>query len=57
MFESKDDRVIGLHHNNGERNGHTLDSSCCVVFDVEGGRITDGREHFADLHNWDRFWS
>ena len=57
VFESEDGRVVGLHHNTGERNGNKLDSGCCIVFELKDGRITDGREHFADLYNWDAFWA
>ncbi len=35
----------------------TLDLDCCLVLQVEDGRITDGREHFYDVHAWDEFWS
>lgn len=57
VFESDDGRVVGLHHNIGRRNGKQLDTDCCIVFEVEDGRITSGVEHFLDLHNWDDFWS
>ncbi len=57
VFESDDGRVVGLHHNVGRRNGRELDTDCCIVFEVENGRITSGTEHFLDLHNWDQFWS
>jgi hypothetical protein len=50
-------RVIGIHHNVAERNGKQLDVYCCIVFELENGRIVDGREHFYDLHAWDKFWS
>ena len=57
VFTSGDGRVIGLHHNSAERNGKRLDTDCCIVFELEDGRITSGREHFFDLNNWDEFWS
>jgi len=57
VFEAADGRVVGLHHNVGERNGHQLDTECCIVFEVENGQVTSGTEHFFDLHNWDQFWS
>ncbi|HXV64693.1 MAG TPA: nuclear transport factor 2 family protein [Vicinamibacteria bacterium] len=50
-------RVIGVHHNSGERNGKRLDVACCIEFEVKGGKIVSGREHFFDLYNWDEFWS
>ena len=57
LFTSGDGRVIGLHHNSGRRNGKRLDTDCCIVFEIEDGRITSGREHFFDLDNWDQFWA
>jgi ketosteroid isomerase-like protein len=50
-------RVVGVHHNSAERDGRQLDTGCCIVFELKDGRITDGREHFFDLSNWDDFWS
>jgi len=50
-------RVVGLHHNTAERNGKQLDVYCCIVFELEDGRVVDGREHFFDLYAWDEFWS
>ena len=50
-------RVIALHHNTGEREGKQLDVGCCIVFELENGRVIDGREHFYDLYAWDEFWS
>jgi len=40
-----------------ERDGKRLDVYCCTVFELENGRIVDGREHFYDLPAWDEFWS
>ena len=57
VFTSDDGRVIGLHHNSAMRNGKQLNTDCCLVFELEAGRIIDGREHFFDLNNWDEFWS
>jgi uncharacterized protein len=57
VFTSPDGRVIGLHHNSAQRNGKQLDTDCCIVFEVENGRVLSGREHFYDLGNWDEFWS
>ncbi len=57
VFESADGRVVGLHHNVGQRNGRQLDTNCCIVFEVRDGRIASGTEHFLDLRNWDDFWS
>jgi uncharacterized protein len=52
-----DGRVIAMHHNTAERDGRTLDVDCCIVFEVEDGRIMSGREHFYDLYAWDAFWA
>lgn len=57
LFVADDGRVVALHHNSAERNGRRLDTDCCIVFEVENGRVVAGREHFADLGNWDQFWS
>jgi ketosteroid isomerase-like protein len=57
LFTADDGRVIGLHHNSATRNGKQLDTACCIVFEVENGRVVSGREHFFDLNNWDEFWS
>ena len=57
VFEAVDGRVVGLHRNIGERDGKRLDTTCCIVFELEDGRVTSGTEHFFDLHAWDDFWS
>ncbi|MGH9079553.1 MAG: nuclear transport factor 2 family protein [Acidimicrobiales bacterium] len=57
VFMSSEGRLVGLHHNSGRRNGKTLSTDCCIVFDLVDGRIVSGREHFYDLSNWDEFWS
>lgn len=57
LLTDEDGRVIGIHHNVAERGGKRLDVYCCVVFELERGRIVDGREHVYDLRAWDEFWS
>ena len=57
VLESEDGRVVGVHHNSAQRNGKQLDVLCCIVFELENGRIVIGREHFYDLYAWDAFWS
>jgi len=57
VLESEDGRVVAVHHNSAERNGKRLDVLCCIVFELENGRIIIGREHFYDLYAWDAFWS
>ena len=49
--------VVGVHRNTGARQGRTLDTMCCIVFQVKEGRIMSGKEHFFDLYNWDAFWA
>ena len=57
LLIDEDGRVIGIHHAIAERHGKRLDVYCCTVFELENGRIVDGREHFYDLHAWDEFWA
>jgi uncharacterized protein len=57
LLTDEDGRVIGIHHNVAERNGKRLDVYCCIVFELENGRIVDGLEHFYDVRAWDEFWS
>ena len=57
VLADDDGRVVGFHHNSGQREGKRLDTDCCIVFELKDGRVTSGREHFFDLHNWDEFWS
>jgi ketosteroid isomerase-like protein len=57
VLTDEDGRVIGIHHNIATRAGKHLDVYCCIVFELENGRIVDGREHVYDLRAWDEFWS
>jgi uncharacterized protein len=57
LFAADDGRVVALHHNIGERNGKHLDVDCFIIFELQDGRITDGRENFYDLYAWDEFWA
>jgi ketosteroid isomerase-like protein len=57
MAADGENRVVGIQRSTGERNGKHLDVSDCIVFELESGRVTDGREHFEDLYAWDEFWS
>jgi hypothetical protein len=52
-----DGRVVGIHHNTGERNGKKLDVDCCIVFEFRDGQVLSGKEFFFDLNAWDDFWS
>ena len=49
--------VVGIQRITAERGGRLLDTRCCVVFEIRGGQLVDGREHVFDLHAWDAFWS
>ncbi len=57
VLEGEDGRVVSVHHNCAERPGRQLDVLCCIVFELEKGRVLIGREHFYDLYAWDIFWS
>ncbi len=57
LYSAGDDRVVGIQRSTGERDGKRLDAGNCIVFELNDGRITDGREHFHDLYAWDEFWS
>lgn len=56
VLAGDDGRVVGIHHNSARRGEKSLDTGCCIVFQVRDGRILSGREHFFDLYNWDGFW-
>jgi len=57
VFTTEDGRVVGVHQNTATRNGKQLDVSCCLVFELKDGRVTDGREYISDLYAWEEFWS
>ncbi len=57
VLTDDDGRVIAIHHSTAERHGRRLDAYCCVVFELNGGRVIDAREHFDDLDAWDAFWA
>jgi len=57
LIADDDDHVIGIQRSTADRNGKQLNVGNCIVFQLEDGRITDGREHFHDLYAWDEFWS
>jgi uncharacterized protein len=50
-------RVVGIHQNSAERDGKRLAVDAVIVFQLEDGRLIEGREHFFDLDAWDEFWS
>ncbi|MEA2333787.1 MAG: uncharacterized protein QOG40_277 [Solirubrobacteraceae bacterium] len=57
LLADDENHVVGIQRSTGERNGKHLDVVNCIVFELEDGRVTDGREHFHDLYAWDEFWS
>jgi uncharacterized protein len=57
LMADDDGRVVGFQRSTGDRNGSHLDVGNCIVFTLEDGKVTDGREHFEDLYAWDQFWS
>ena len=57
MAEDDDGLVVGIQTSTGDRDGKHLEVGNCIVFGLESGRITDGREHFHDLYAWDEFGS
>ena len=57
VLADENDRVVGIHHNSGDRDGKHLDVDVCLVFRLENGRVTEGVEYFLDLYAWDEFWS
>ncbi|MGA8260272.1 MAG: nuclear transport factor 2 family protein [Arenicellales bacterium] len=57
ILRSDDGRIVGVHHNSGERKGKQLDMDCCILFEVKAGRIISAREHFYDQYAWDDFWA
>ena len=57
VLADDEDRVVGIHHNSGERGGKHLDVDCVLVFKLRDGRVIEGSEHFRDLYAWDEFWS
>jgi uncharacterized protein len=57
LLSDDGDRVVGIQRSTAERDGKHLDVGNCIVFQLEDGRVTDGREHFHDLYAWDEFWS
>jgi uncharacterized protein len=57
ILKGEDGRVVGVHHNSGERGPKRLSVDCCIVFQFKDGRCIEGREFLEDLHAWDDFWS
>ena len=57
VLTDEEGHVIGVHRNTGERDGKQLDVYCCLVFEIEEGKVVDGRECFYELDAWDAFWS
>ena len=57
VFTSADTTWSACITTAGSETEGKLDTDCCIVFEIENGRMTSCREHFFDVHNWDEFWS
>ena len=57
VVTNEDGIVIAIHQNTAQKDGKTLDVSCCIVFEIRDGQLVDGREYCLDLHAWDEFWA
>jgi len=57
LLTDEEGRVICIHRNTAQRDGKHLDVYACIAFELENGRIVDGREHVYDLRAWDEFWA
>jgi hypothetical protein len=57
LLADDEGRVVGIQHNSAERDGKHLAVDAVLVFQLEDGRLTDGREYIFDLDAWDEFWS
>jgi ketosteroid isomerase-like protein len=57
LLSDDDGRVVGVQRSTADKDGKHLDVRNSIVFQIEDGRVVDGREHFEDLYAWDEFWS
>jgi len=57
LLSDDDGRVVGVQRSTADKDGKHLDVGNSIVFQLEDGRVVDGREHFEDLYAWDEFWS
>jgi uncharacterized protein len=57
LLSDDDGRVVGIQRSTADKDGKHLDVGNSIVFQLEDGRVVDGREHFEDLYAWDEFWS
>ena len=57
LLSDDDGRVVGVQRSTADKDGKHLDVADSIVFQLEDGRVVDGREHFEDLYAWDEFWS
>ncbi len=51
-----DERVVSVVNASAARNGHTVDTSVCVVWTFKDGKVVDAREHIYDLYAVDDLW-
>jgi uncharacterized protein len=56
-FAATGDQVFVQQQTSGERNGRSLRSEAVLVFKLDGGRVREVREYFADPHAAEAFWS
>ena len=51
------DQVISIHTAKATRNGETRTSRDCLLFTIEGGKISSIQDFFADIEGESQFWS
>lgn len=54
---ANDDHTVALLHATASREGKRLDMHYVIVFHIEGGRITEGWEYWADQTAYEEFWA
>jgi ketosteroid isomerase-like protein len=54
---SGENSTVALQHEHAQRNGKILDRDGALTYRVRDGRITEGREFFADTAQGDAFWA
>ena len=54
---ANDEHVVGLHRVSASRGGKSYDTTECIVFHVQGGRISEGWEHPFDLYGQDEVFA
>ena len=54
---ANDEHVVGLHRSSASRGGKSYETTECIVFHVEGGRITEAWEHPFNLYGQDEVFA